>query len=82
MLCVDGRMEAMAAEVDPLARDLDAGRHAADVVGGLDHDHLVTRTRRTEGGDQPGGAGADHHKVGRRSGPRRRAKMGCWRLLH
>ncbi len=55
VLGVDGRMEAVAAEVDPLAGDLDAGRHAPDVVGGLDHDHLVTRPAAPRAATSPAG---------------------------
>ena len=79
---VDGRVHAVAAQVHPLPGHLDAGGHAPDVVLGLDHDDLLAGARRAERGEESRGAGAHDHDVGRPDGLLRRAKMGCWRLLH
>ena len=82
VLTGDGGVQTMAAEVDPLARHLEAPGHAPDPVLGLDHQHLMARPGGTERGGQAGGAGADDHELRRTGPPRRRAMMVGWRQRH
>ena len=82
MLAGDGRVQAVAAEVDPLAGHLEARGHAPDPVLGLDHQDLVAGPSGTQCGGQPSGAGADDDDVSRPGGRRRRAMMVRWRQRH
>ncbi len=59
----DDRVEPVTAEVGTHARDLDGGRHPADVVGGLEQDRVPTSACRLEGRHQAGRAGTEHGDV-------------------
>nr|WP_254127144.1 hypothetical protein [Aquihabitans sp. G128] len=59
-----GRVQPVAAQVDPQAGDVEAGRHAAHLRRPLDDGDLVAGLGRLPAGPQPGGAGPDHHDAG------------------
>ncbi len=73
------REEAVAAEIEPVAVDLDRLRQAADLILGLEHEHVATglaeqiarrEARRPGPKDEQRWIGLDRHKRKVRAGPR------------